>query len=86
MRAKGSAESVYYARDEGNAIIGMNSATADIIDMFFQKKELHQVVYRNDVAGTMYPYRQVPGDKKLLRNFKWQEALRPKTKYELFGN
>lgn len=86
MRAKGSAESVYYARDEGNAIIGMNRATADIIDMFFQKKELHQVVFRNEVAGTMYPYRQVPDDKKLLRNFKWQENLRPKTKYELFGN
>lgn len=86
MRAKGSAESVYYARDEGNAIIGMNSATADIIDMFFQSKELHQVIYRNDVAGTLYPYRQAPEDKKLLRNFKWQENLRPKTKYELFGN
>ncbi|MBE7169878.1 MAG: hypothetical protein INR73_04770 [Williamsia sp.] len=86
MRAKGSAESVYYARDEGNAIIGMNSATADIIDMFFLDKELHQVVFRNEVAGTLYPFRQVPDDKKLLRNFKWQENLRPKTKYELFGN
>ena len=86
MHARGSAESVYYARDESNAIVGMNSATADVIDMFFQKKELHQVVYRNDVAGTMFPFRQIPEDKKLLRNFKWQESLRPKTKYELFGN
>ncbi len=86
MRAKGSAESVYYAKDESNAVVGMNSATADVIDMFFQKKELHQVVYRSDVAGTMFPFRQIPDDKKLLRNFKWQEDLRPKTKYELFGN
>ena len=86
MRAKGSAESVYYAKDEDNAVVGMNSATADIIDMFFLKKELNRVVYRNDVAGSMYPYHQIPTDKKLLRNFKWQESLRPKTKYELFGN
>lgn len=86
MRAKGSAESVYYARDEGNAVIGMNSATADIIDMFFKSKELNRVVFRNDIAGTTYPFRQIPDDKKQLRNFKWQENIRPKTKFELFGN
>jgi hypothetical protein len=40
----------------------------------------------NGVEGTTYPFRQIPADKKELRNFKWQENRRPKTKYELFGN
>lgn len=84
MRAKGSAESIYYAKDETNAFVGMSATNADIIDMFFGDKTLKRVVFRNDVTGTTFPMRQVPEDKKLLRNFKWLENKRPKTKFELF--
>ena len=85
MRAKGSAESVYYAQDENNAYVGMNSANADIIDMYFKAKELNKVVFRNTVTGMFGPINQVPDDKKILRNFKWLDDKRPKTKFELFG-
>ncbi|MEJ7769849.1 MAG: OstA-like protein [Chitinophagaceae bacterium] len=84
MRAKGSAESVYYAKDEDEAFVGMTTTTADIIDMFFAEKALKRVVFRNDVVGTTYPVQQIPEDKKILRNFKWLEEKRPKTKFELF--
>jgi lipopolysaccharide export system protein LptA len=85
MRAKGSAESVYYVMDEHQAYVGMNTATADVIDMFFKEKELNRVVFRNEVNGTMSPMNQIPEDKKLLRNFKWLDERRPKSKFELFG-
>jgi lipopolysaccharide export system protein LptA len=84
MRAKGSAQSIYYAMDEFEKVVGVNNATADIIDMRFDNKELHKVIFRSDVSGTMFPLNQLPEDKKLLRNFQWFEDKRPKTKYELF--
>ncbi len=84
MRAKGSAESVYYAKDESDAFVGMNTAHADIIDMYFKDKALNRVVFRSEVTGNLYPMSQIPDDKKLLNNFKWQEDKRPKTKFELF--
>jgi lipopolysaccharide export system protein LptA len=84
MRAKGSAQSIYYAQDEYQAVVGVNNATGDIIDMRFADKELKKVVFIRDVTGTMYPIRQVPEEKKQLRDFKWLEEKRPKTKYELF--
>lgn len=86
MRAKGNAESVYYVRDDDELLVGINKATGDIIDMRFQNKELHRVVFISDVKGTMYPVSQMPEDEKTLRNFKWNEDIRPKTKFELFGN
>ena len=87
LRTRGSpAQSIYYAKDEGGAIVGINNASGDIIDMRFEDKELKKVVFVRDVTGTMYPYRQTPTDKKLLRNFKWQEDKRPKTKFELFAD
>jgi lipopolysaccharide export system protein LptA len=84
MRAKGSAQSIYYAKDEDSSIVGVNNASGDIIDMQFENKELKKVIFRNDVTGTMYPLRQLPEDKKILRNFVWLEGRRPKTKFELF--
>ncbi len=84
MRAKGSAESVYYAKDENDAFVGMNNATADVIDMIFLEKELNKVVFRNDINGIFGPITQIPEDKKILRDFKWLEDKRPKTKFELF--
>lgn len=84
MRAKGSSESIYYAQDEDSAYVGVNRATADIIDMFFSKQELSRVVFRSEVTGTMSPFRQVNHDEMRLRSFQWRDNRRPKTKFELF--
>ncbi len=84
MRAKGSAESIYYAQDQDSAYSGVNRSTADIIDFYFANKELNRVVFRSSVEGTMYPFRQVNHEDMRLRGFQWLEKRRPKTKFELF--
>jgi hypothetical protein len=86
IRSKGSAESIYYAKDEQDKLIGINKATADIIDMRFKNKELNKVVFISTVAGTMLPFKQATEQDRKLRSFKWHEDRRPKTKFELFGN
>lgn len=86
IRAKGSAESVYYIMDEDSSLIGVNKVVSDIIELRFVNKELNKVVAISEPTATMYPARQVPESDKLLRNFKWLEAKRPKSKFELFGD
>jgi len=83
MHAKGNAESVYYAQDERNKFISVNKAKSDIIDMYFNDKKPQKVVFRSSVDGTAYPMRQVDHVEIRLRGFKWNEALRPKNKFEL---
>jgi hypothetical protein len=84
MRAQGNGESIYYVKDEKNALVGINNATRDIIDMRFKNKELNKVVFISEVNGTMYPVKQATEQNKILRSFKWLEEKRPKTKFELF--
>lgn len=84
MRATGNGESIYYVKDDKGKLVGINNATSDIIDMRFKNKELNKVVFISEVNGTMYPVKQAKEENKQLRNFKWLEALRPKTKFELF--
>lgn len=86
MRARGNAESIYYIEDDDSALVGVNRASGDIIDMRFANKELNRVVFINDVKGTMYPLSQFPESERQLRNFQWHEARRPKSKFELFAD
>jgi lipopolysaccharide export system protein LptA len=83
-RTKGNAESIYYAQDDENKFIGVNKATADIIDMYFQDRKPQRVVFRSNLVGTSYPMRQVNHEELRLRGFKWLEDIRPKSKNDLF--
>ena len=79
LRAKGNGESLYYLQDEDSAYIGMSYAMADAITMKFLNKELKRVSWVSGVTGSTYPIKQIPEDKKELRNFKWLEGERPKS-------
>jgi lipopolysaccharide export system protein LptA len=85
VRAKGRAESVYYALDDKDRFIGMNRSTADAIDMFFENKKARKVKFINDLKGVTYPMRQIPAEEDKLKGFNWQEGRRPKSRYELLG-
>lgn len=85
VRIKGSpAESIFYPQDDDSAYIGMNRSSGDVIDVFFVKKEVNKVIFVNDVNGTLYPFKDIPADKKDLKGFKWLDNKRPKNKLELF--
>lgn len=84
-RVKGSpAESIYYPQDDDSAYIGMNRSKSDVIDIYFENKQLNKVKFINDVNGTLFPLGQIPEEQKKLRGFLWQENRRPKHKLELF--
>lgn len=85
VRAKGRAETVYYAQDEKNQFVGMNRANSDAIDMFFEDRKANKVKFINDLKGVTYPIKQIPADEDRLRGFSWQENRRPKTRFEMFG-
>ncbi|MFZ1451685.1 MAG: hypothetical protein WAT20_03240, partial [Ferruginibacter sp.] len=85
VRVKGSpAESIFYPQDEDSAYVGMNRSSGDVIDVYFVKKELNKVKFINNVDGVLYPIKEIPADKKALKNFKWLDNRRPKSWLELF--
>ncbi len=85
IRVKGSpAESIFYPQDDDSAFIGMNRSKGDVIDVYFVDKAINKIKFINNVDGTLYPLRQRPEDQKYLKNFKWGESRRPKSKFELF--
>lgn len=84
VKARGLAESVYFIQDKDSAFSSVNQTSSDIIDIYFDSSELRKVVLRSSVKGTLYPIKQRPPSEMRLTAFRWLEARRPKTKYELF--
>ena len=84
VRSAGDAACIYYIQDEDSAYTGINESKADILDTYFRDKELHKVVFRTQVSGTIWPIRQKQPSEMRLPGFRWLDAKRPKTKYDLF--
>ncbi len=84
VRARGFAECIYYIQDDDSAYTGINESKCDIMDIYFRDKTLFKVVFRAQVTGTIWPMSQKGPDEMKLTGFRWQEARRPKTKFEMF--
>ncbi|MEN9547471.1 MAG: hypothetical protein RIR12_62 [Bacteroidota bacterium] len=84
VRAAGFAECIYFIQNEDSSYTGINESKCDIMDIYFGKEELHKIVFRSQVAGTIWPIRQKNPNEMRLDNFLWLEKKRPKTKYELY--
>ena len=84
VRANAYAECIYYIQDDDSAYTGVNQSQCDIIDIYFQNKELDKVVFRSAVTGTLWPISQKSPAEMQLEGFRWLEARRPKTKSEMF--
>lgn len=81
---KGTAESIYFARDDDSAFIGMTRTEADKIQMRFENKQLQHVKYISSIKSTTYPMRSIPEEKRKLEGFIWKSEKRPKDKFSLF--
>ena len=85
--AKGTpAENVYYAEDEYKKLIGVNSSTCDVITVNFINNKPQRVVFVNNLAGTMYPIKQVNHESIRVKGFLWLDDKRPKSKFDILGN
>lgn len=86
LRSKGNSENVYYATDEGGHFIGVNKNSSDVVEIRFADGKAKRVLLINGVDGTMYPMRQVNHEDLRLRNFKWLDNLRPKSRYDILSS
>ncbi|MFM2336968.1 MAG: hypothetical protein RL115_161, partial [Bacteroidota bacterium] len=80
VRAAGFAECIYFIQNEDSSYTGINESKCDIMDIYFGKEELHKIVFRSQVAGTIWPIRQKNPNEMRLDNFLLLEKKRTKKK------
>jgi lipopolysaccharide export system protein LptA len=86
MRSKGNAANIYYALDDYKKFIGVNKSSSDVIDVLFDDGKPQKVLFLRGLEGTTYPMRQINHNDLRLRGFNWQDAKRPKSKFDILSN
>lgn len=87
LQTKGSpATSVYYAQDEANKLVGVNASSSDMITIKFVSNKPEKVKFINDLKGTMHPIHQINHNDIRVKGFNWNESIRPKSKFDIFGS
>jgi len=85
MQTKGGAENLYFVLDDEKKFIGVNHSTAQIMEIEFENSEPAKVKFVNQLQGKMNPLNKTVPEDLILRGFKWQESIRPKSKFEILS-
>ncbi|MEI6890458.1 MAG: OstA-like protein [Bacteroidales bacterium] len=84
IKVLGNAETVYWGREEDKTLIGIQKAVSSDMLVFISNNQLKSITYLGSTTGAIYPEKDVsPYDLK-LKNFKWLEDRRPKTRQDIF--
>lgn len=80
----GNAQSVYFAKDEDNNLIGVNLGSSSDMRVDFNKDGVSNIVYLGKPKASLNPIKRVSKRALYLRNFKSYDHWRPKNKNEIF--
>lgn len=84
IKILGNAQTVYYAREEDKSLIGVNVAVSSEILIFLEKNQLKSITFIEKPEAHTYPEKDLPEESKRLKNFKWLDKDRPRSKTDIF--
>ncbi|MBS1773543.1 MAG: hypothetical protein JST82_11845 [Bacteroidetes bacterium] len=84
MIVKPDAKTIYYAKDDNGAYMGVNEASSVRVKVHFKDEELDNIVYEQDVKTKMTPIKMADINSMKLPRFKWLVEKKPKSRAELF--
>ncbi len=83
MEVNGNAESIYFARDEQDAYLGMNQTTCSEMLILFGSNEVDEIKFFSQPNATMTPMIKLQGSPPTLDGFSWDFDRRPQSIIEL---
>ena len=86
INVDGSAESLYYVREEDHLLIGVNKAISSSMIIYMDDlQKVKKITWIQKPTNVLYPERVLPAEEKRLRDFKWVETGRPLKKADIFN-
>ena len=79
-----NAQSIFYARNELQELIGIDKAKSGSISMLFDNGDIEEYSRFNKIDGKMYPESEYPENEKFLKGFDWRNDERPNSVEDLF--
>ncbi len=84
MDVEGNGESIYYAKDDSNAYIGVNKAIcSNMTILFTADKKVDRIYFLTQPDATLFPLKEFPAEESRLKNFQWLIGEKPGSREEL---
>ncbi len=80
-----NAEVIYFARNDKNALIGINTTTASSIELYLENQQIVGTKFIKQVPGKIYPPSEFPENARILPGFNWRGEERLLRKSDLFA-
>jgi len=81
---EGNGESIYYALDEKNKLIGVNRVECSRMNMKFKENQVNRISFLGRPDAKLVPPAELTNDGNRLDGFEWREKEKP-TKIEILG-
>ncbi|WP_228530384.1 OstA-like protein [Tamlana sp. I1] len=79
-----NAESIFYARNDKQELIGIDKAKSGSIQILFAEGDIEEYSRFNQIDGNLYPESQYPKKELFLKGFDWRDSERPNSVEDLF--
>ncbi len=79
-----NAESIYYARNDEDELIGIERSRSANISIFFEDQDVVELRKLQQVDGTLFKEAEINAKERILKGFNWREEERPKSVEDLF--
>lgn len=84
MNVQGNAESVYYAKDDIGAYIGVNKIICSEMLMYFGNNNIDQIRFYAQPKASLTPMKQANHEEIKMPGFSWEVRKRPKNRDDVF--
>lgn len=84
LHVQSKSQTIYYARDDYDHLIGVNTSLSDEVLIFIEDSKIYSITYIKNPEAIMYPIAELPQEKKILKDFKWLIQHRPLKKEDIF--
>lgn len=81
----GNGESIYFALDEKNKVIGMNRVDCSKMNINFKNNAVKRIAFLGKPDATLTPPHELTAEKKELEGFRWREKEKPTREATILG-
>jgi lipopolysaccharide export system protein LptA len=77
-------EVIYYMRNDAQELIGINKNKSSKINILFNKNEVDEITFFQQVDGDLFPEKDLPENDRKLKGFIWRGEERIQSKDDIF--
>jgi len=84
IKVKGNGETLYFVRDDGKKLIGINKAESENMLIYVADRDIKTISFSIKPEATLYPESDLSPADILLKGFRWEDQVRPNNKEDIF--